>query len=658
MGVPAERTLTCFPHNDRPVDFPRTKPEELYANLEHYDVIVAFDPDWDRLSDAQLKNVHSWVKRGGGLVFIGGPINTCKLARPRNAQHDLAPLLTVCPVLLKDSRRDERDLSSDRPSRLSFPDASVRGFPFLKLDPAGISPLAGWEEFFTGQQGQKEKPAEVVRGFYSCYPVYRVKEGAVVLAAWGSNEPYLVAWKQDRGQVIWLGSGETWRLRQYRQAYHERFWQGLVRQAGPGLQPQAHRQELFFESSLPVGQPLEVVTRLLDSQGQPLPRSPLLRLRISPPAGVKLANPTIELQPMPGQDQWAGWFQGRVTLAEAGDYGLAVLAPDGKEALRGQVRVLAITHGIGSRQQNLHQVFRELHRRLFLLAQQLQKTSGEDERKQVLLLKQALQFNIDEGIESRLRRLAEVTQRIETDQQARKIDLDRLVQAIKESDTLIDREGALLALLTGASRETPGVVPKALASEQEKLHYVLQSTVDRLTEESARLEHESTDLKKGGTPQLLRAAASRLESIEKRIAEIRAECRQVHGSAGELVKKLTDSKVARERIARMERTVCKPFGSLLEQEFGNCQESLKLFRKSLEGGQVDAQAGQKARETLDQLNKGMAALLLCLRHLQEMDQIQQILLDLAAEQARQSAILKAAHARCEADLLKDLLDKP
>jgi hypothetical protein len=52
--------------------FPETRPA-MYA----YDCVVAFDPQWQALSPAQIDLVESWVgEQGGGLVAIAGPIHT------------------------------------------------------------------------------------------------------------------------------------------------------------------------------------------------------------------------------------------------------------------------------------------------------------------------------------------------------------------------------------------------------------------------------------------------------------------------------------------------------------------------------------------------------------------------------------------------------
>ena len=235
--LPAARQLTHFPDfMDRP-NAPKQDPVKKYYNLRQYDVVVAFDLDWSRLTTKQLELLEKWVEtRGGGLVVIGGPIHTFKLAQPA-AGRKLKPILDLLPIVPGDNRRQDRP--ADKPWRLSFSGAKP-DMAFLKLDRASKSHLAGWGEFFTGR-AKEDLKAEVKRGMYGLYPVTKVKKTATVIAAFGDpkarmddggDHPYLVAISHGNGKVFWIGSGETWRLRQYKEAYHERFWVELVKYVG------------------------------------------------------------------------------------------------------------------------------------------------------------------------------------------------------------------------------------------------------------------------------------------------------------------------------------------------------------------------------------------------------------------------------------------
>jgi len=220
--------LQKFPSRLRPRD---DKPENRDEALSSFDVVIAFDPEWEKLNAEQRKLLNAWVMEGGGLIAVAGPIHTLHLAR-LGLRPEMKPITELFPVELSDVRLHPRD--AVKASRLNF--GKVRKeMTFLKLDPQGKEPLAGWDEFFGGSREEKEKP--LARGFYSVYPVKKVKPGAIVLATFadrtarldsGEEAPYLAAWAVGKGQVFYISSGEMWRLRQYKEAFHQRFWTELI----------------------------------------------------------------------------------------------------------------------------------------------------------------------------------------------------------------------------------------------------------------------------------------------------------------------------------------------------------------------------------------------------------------------------------------------
>jgi RNA polymerase sigma factor (sigma-70 family) len=238
QDVPPERLLKRFP--SRWSEDTKDNGENKYDNLGRYDVVIAFDPDWTQLTEEQGKLLNKWVAaEGHGLILVAGPLNTFQLVRPGITRAKVKPLLELYPVVLQDIRiQDPRDTSNPWP--LTFPVAEK----FLQLDEKSKEPLAGWSEFFFDKERDdwlktKDQP---LRGFYSAYPLESVKKGAVVLARFRDpktqiNEngledlPYLVTKTHGKGRTIYLGSGETWRLRQFRESFHERFWKQLARYA-------------------------------------------------------------------------------------------------------------------------------------------------------------------------------------------------------------------------------------------------------------------------------------------------------------------------------------------------------------------------------------------------------------------------------------------
>jgi hypothetical protein len=239
QDVPPEGMLKRFP--TRLEKDEKDDAEDKYGNLAQYDVIIAFDADWSKLSEEQQQFLEKWVgEEGHGLIVVAGTVHTLGLGRPGAAQK-LKSILDLLSVRPADARLVENARDSSKPWPLAFPHVEK----FLKLDEDGKDPLAGWSEFFFDKQRDDWMKTEdaPVRGFYSAYPVKSVKADAVVLASYRDpaarvpdgddpiDLPFLVAMKYGKGRTIYLGSGETWRLRAYRESFHERFWTQMARYA-------------------------------------------------------------------------------------------------------------------------------------------------------------------------------------------------------------------------------------------------------------------------------------------------------------------------------------------------------------------------------------------------------------------------------------------
>ncbi len=232
-----EQNATLLKKFPDAIERKKTEDVDREYDLASYDVIVAFDPDWLQLDADQMKLLKTWVEGGGGLVVVAGPVNTSPLSRKANAEK-LQPILDLYPVAPGDNRLDDLDRTADQPFALHFPGAD-KAPAFLNLDPEGKGPLAGWDEFFYGTHGDVKNP-ELKRGFYGAYPVDSVKPTATVWAtiddpkevlANGRERPFLAGQTVGKGRVVYLGSSEMWRLRTCREAYHDRFWTGLIRYA-------------------------------------------------------------------------------------------------------------------------------------------------------------------------------------------------------------------------------------------------------------------------------------------------------------------------------------------------------------------------------------------------------------------------------------------
>jgi hypothetical protein len=333
QDVDPERLLSDFPTRLEAGG----QEDKLYA-LDEYDVVVAFDPDWTKLSEKQLKMLETWVDKGGGLIVLGGPINTLQLARPGSYKNQLKPVLDLLPVVLRDVRIDDLDRSTAEPWPLNF-EGATPDLEFLKLDESEGEHkfLQDWEEFFYGPKGDSKGQPQ--RGFFNYYPVESAKTGAHVVARFtdprarlkdGSQQPFLVlSDPASHRHVVWVGWGDMWRLRQYREAYHERFWTKLLRYAASShLTKLNKRLRLEMSSAYVANKFVEVEAKIDGRGGEPLGKDakpPELTLTVPDGVSDKEVPQPVLMRPKPGGD---GWFAARFQVRSPGNYKLHLKVPD------------------------------------------------------------------------------------------------------------------------------------------------------------------------------------------------------------------------------------------------------------------------------------------------------------------------------------------
>jgi hypothetical protein len=330
QDVPPNRLLTRFPDSFRKIK------GDLY-DLSSYDVIIGFDPDWKRLSADQAKMLKDWTEKGGGLVMVGGYINTVELIRPREGDDAdrFKPILDMLPVVL-DDRRDFIDRKTDDPFALDMENASPE-FEWLKLDEELDESKfkEDWDAFFFGSG--KDRTSIPQRGFFSFYPVQRAKTGSVVVARYtdptarlkdNTMHPFIVVNPEALPRVVWIGSAETWRLREYREAYHERFWTKMVRYAaakskGPVTKP----IRLEAATVVSANRYMEVEAKIEGGDGQPLIKSARPAITLKLPAGVPETDIKQPILMMPRPGARDGWFSARFLVKSPGIYEMTVTVP-------------------------------------------------------------------------------------------------------------------------------------------------------------------------------------------------------------------------------------------------------------------------------------------------------------------------------------------
>jgi hypothetical protein len=218
-------------------------------------------------------------------------------------------------------------------------------YDFMKLDEDGKGPVAGWNEFFYA--GPDPKPSDdLENGFYSYYPVKRAKSIATVLATFPvpggggaagvSAQPWIAVAQSSQGAVIYIGSMEMWRLRNYKTLYHQHFWVKLVRYAGQGNVGRVQRFGLMnIADKMLTGEKRRAEYQLRGADGKLLGRDVAdkynLQVVVMPFKKVDDPEPDpdvttwriYQLKSKPGgKNEISGWFMGEFPIEQPGKYQL------------------------------------------------------------------------------------------------------------------------------------------------------------------------------------------------------------------------------------------------------------------------------------------------------------------------------------------------
>lgn len=303
-------------------DFPKSR-EELFP----YDVIVAFDPDWRKVSPEQQAMLREWVfSQSGGLILVAGDVNTSSLA---SGGEEVKPIQELCPVTLSSLASDLlADASGPQAWPIRFTRAGLEA-GFLQLTDDPISSAVVWKEF---------------PGIYRCYPTAGSKAGATVYANFTDPRSetsygapiWLASQFYGSGRTLYIGAGEIWRLRAIDEDYFDRFWTKAIRELSTTrLKRGTLRGMMLLErNQYLLGQTAHVRVLLSDAQFQPLVAESV-NCDIYDPSGRPLIPP-LKLQP---DRQRPGQFTGDFRLSLPGTYRLELTIPDSTDKLTEKVDV-------------------------------------------------------------------------------------------------------------------------------------------------------------------------------------------------------------------------------------------------------------------------------------------------------------------------------
>ncbi len=304
--------------------FPATE-----AELFEYDVVVAFDPDWSRLSAEQQTFLNRWVsEHAGGLVVVAGEIFTPRLAQEPETFRDISVLY---PVLLNRVAPDlQLSQRADEPWPITLTQEG-RATDFLKIaDETGNASVDLWQTF---------------KGIYRSYPVRGVRDGAVVLLEYGNprartengQPPFLASQFYGTGRTIFVGSAETWRLREISPQGHQRFWTSLIREVGQGRRSRGNARGLLLldRTEVAPGQPVNVRAQLYDARLQPL-ITESVPLTIVDAEGRTLTVPDR----LHGDSRGAGQYVASFRPPAPGTYRISVPVPESSDVLQASIDVV------------------------------------------------------------------------------------------------------------------------------------------------------------------------------------------------------------------------------------------------------------------------------------------------------------------------------
>jgi hypothetical protein len=218
---------------------------------------------------------------------------------------------------------------------------------FLKLSDDvdnGSQPfLSDWQEFF-GLSKEGSDAGSATRGFFNYYPVEQEKTGQIVVARFtdpmakdknGRQMPFIVVTPEGAGRrVVWLGAGEMWRLRMFKEAYHERFWTKLLRWAGSANQGKvSKRLSLFLNTAYKAGRFVDFEIRADNKGGEPLgPKAKAPEYTLKLPLGVNPKEIPTDYT-MKAKQGSVGIFQGKFRPKSAGTYEMELRSPETGDTL-------------------------------------------------------------------------------------------------------------------------------------------------------------------------------------------------------------------------------------------------------------------------------------------------------------------------------------
>ncbi|MGQ9822631.1 MAG: hypothetical protein ACUVQK_12285 [Thermogutta sp.] len=291
-----------------------------------YDVVILSDVSADMLTEGFCEQLEQFVAQfGGGLVVLAGP----RFGPGHWARSALEPML---PVQVSPQAR-----LRDRPFALKrTPEAALTDFMRL------------------GDSAEEDEKAWANLGNVPWYyPVERVRPLAGALAVHPTDvcldgktpQPIVAIQRYGRGEVVYIGFNEWWRLRRkYGELYYRRFWGQLIHRLA--MRHVLGTQKRFVvqtdHARYQTGDEVVLTVEAYDADFQPLSESRIPDRALLGTVAPDSPNATLQAERELAVTQVRpGLFQAKFRVFEEGEFTAKVLDPVTQESVVTRFQVAA-----------------------------------------------------------------------------------------------------------------------------------------------------------------------------------------------------------------------------------------------------------------------------------------------------------------------------
>ncbi len=224
--------------------------------LLSYDVVILGDIDLEYLSAGALDSLRVFVaERGGGLIFIAGPLHN-------PTDYVDTPLGELLPIEVNPMQADNTDGSASTGFRAVLT-IEGRTRSALRLTDSTDENVRVWETlpplYWLSDVGRRKPGAQVLVE----HPTRRNESGPL---------PVIVSQRYGAGQVLFHATDELWRWRErVEDRYYGRYWLQMVRYLSRSkLRGSAQGLELVTDRRVyQPGDTIELQLRVLDPESRP-----------------------------------------------------------------------------------------------------------------------------------------------------------------------------------------------------------------------------------------------------------------------------------------------------------------------------------------------------------------------------------------------------